>query len=103
MTPNETESGSGTEAASVYVPDSSISNRARPPRIQPSSDRAYTFHPRKPHTILVGTSGTGGSDVWLSVTERLDRPGGYRCTFYDHQSVERSEDQLKIDWVEEFR
>jgi hypothetical protein len=103
MTPDDSDSDSGSESASAYANEDNTTIDHKSPRSLSTSKHSYTFHPRKPHTLLVGTSGNDGNDAWLSITKFFGKLNSYRSNFYDHQGIKHTEDQLNILWHDEFR
>ena len=96
------EAKSEPASDSEYAPE--VNNPRSPNNTQQPtvSTHRYTFHPHKPHTLLVGNSKSEGNKVWLSLTPLLDRPS-YRSKFYNHRDNVRKEEELRLEWFEEFK
>jgi len=103
MTPNDSDSDSGSESASAYAPEGNTTTTHKSPRPPPMSNHSYSFHPRKPHTLLVGTSANDGKGAWLSLIKCSGRSNSYRSNFYDHRGIRHTEDQLNIEWHDELK
>jgi len=99
MTPDDSDS----DSASAYGPEGHATTNDKTPQPLSTSNYNYTFHPHKPHTLLVGTSGNDGKNAWLSLIERPGRLNSYRATFYDHRGIKHTENQLNVVWHDEFR
>lgn len=95
-TPDDSDSDSSFDSASASADEGNTAIGLNIPH-------RYTFHPHKPHTLLVGTSRNDGKDAWLSLTERPNQPRKYRLKFFNHRSILHTEDQLKVDWFDEFK
>lgn len=103
MTPIDFDSDSGSESASAYAPEGNDTTNQEAPRPLSTSSQSYTFHPRKLHTLLVGTSSNDGKDAWLSLIKYHGKLNSYRSTFYDRRGILHTEDQLNILWHDEFK
>lgn len=103
MTPDDSDSASGSESASAYAPERNTTPKHETRHPLSTSSLSYTFHPHKSHTLLVGTSSNDGKDAWLSLIERPGRSSSYRSNFYDHRGVKHTEDQLNVVWHDEFK
>lgn len=98
------QSDSEPESSSVYAPeDHNPTIKSRNRRRTVASSSGYTFHPSKPHTLLVGISRNDGKDAWLSLLKRRDGRRSYRGTFYNHRGARYTEDQLRVTWNDEFK
>lgn len=103
MTPNDSDSDSASEPASASVSKGNITTDASTAQPTSRSGHIHIFHPLKPYTILVGTSGNDGKEVWLSLLERPGKPSSYRNDFFDHRGIKRTEDQLNVIWHDAFK